>query len=309
KSGEDDDEEASPWWPSSSAGRPDARDMSELGAMQDAQDGALKPGVNVDIRRTDGRVHPAVVTAVRSRLVTVEWFENGQTKGKDVDREALVGLNPALAASPTPQGPQQPSPPLGEHRASGNFIHSAESLKAELWPPSKGTREISSSLPCSAAYTGAGAASKEEPLYESNNTAILTRNEMDLCHELNRELQRAVKMNHAGAHNQVPVVSSPESSSRQQDEAEALAQLLRRYRAVVDVSDLWMTTDVRLLTRLLSTRALEDDAWLRELEDLVLVKMELLAGLRDSVARLRKMREITGTAAARTVDASSLRKR
>lgn len=35
-------------------------------------------GMHVDIRRSDGRVHNAVISEVRkgSQTVTVEWFEN-----------------------------------------------------------------------------------------------------------------------------------------------------------------------------------------------------------------------------------------
>ncbi|KAM7282535.1 kinesin-like protein KIF2C [Ixodes scapularis] len=282
--------------------------MSELGMTEGY--GGLRPGVNVDIRRTDGRVHPAVVTAVHSRLVNVEWFENGQTKGKDVDRVALVGLNPELIMSPPPGQLPPPPPPQRpeEQKPSGNRRKSAVPLIDAEWPHRRETRDTTSSLPCSTAHAGTAAVTEEDALRERNITAAISCNEVDLCHELSRELEQAARMNLAGTENKFPMVTTPDFLNQQQ-EAEALAQLLRRYRAVVDVSDLWMTTDVRLLTRLLSTRALEDDTWLRELEDLVLVKMELLAGLRDSVARLRKIRDLTGTVAARTVDVDCLRKR
>lgn len=131
----------------------------------------------------------------------------------------------------------------------------------------------------------------------------------DLCNELTRELERAAQLSMALNKKQAAeAAATPQQylhhqrhAERQQQqqveqvEAEAVADLLRRYRAVVDVSDLWMTTDVRLLTRMLSTRALEDDTWLRELEDLVLVKMELLSGLRDAVNKLRKIKDSTRT--------------
>lgn len=134
-------------------------------------------------------------------------------------------------------------------------------------------------------------------------------NNNDLCNELTRELERAAQLSMALNKKQAAeaaAAATPQQllhhqrqAERQQQfeqvEAEAVADLLRRYRAVVDVSDLWMTTDVRLLTRMLSTRALEDDTWLRELEDLVLVKMELLSGLRDAVNKLRKIKDSTRT--------------
>ncbi|XP_065293533.1 kinesin-like protein KIF2B [Dermacentor albipictus] len=233
--------------------------MSELGPPQED---ALRPGLNVDIRRTDGRVHPAVVSAVRSRLVTVEWFENGQTKGKDVDRQTLVALNPALARA---------SPHLASHRKD-----SAASIGGT---PVLHRKATAASLPCAPV------------LKEDNN---------DLCNELTRELERAAQLSLALSKKQAAEAGAQHQQNQhrqqqvvEQEEAEAVADLLRRYRAVVDVSDLWMTTDVRLLTRMLSTRALEDDTWLRELEDLVSVKMELLSNLRDAVNKLRKIKDST----------------
>ena len=45
--------------------------------------GGIETGVNVDIKRSDGRIHSAIVTKLKleSRTVSVEWFENNETKG------------------------------------------------------------------------------------------------------------------------------------------------------------------------------------------------------------------------------------
>ncbi|KAJ8305254.1 hypothetical protein KUTeg_015799 [Tegillarca granosa] len=64
--------------------------------------GSLKVGVNVDIQRTD-----------ETKSVTVEWFEKGETKGKEIECEAIFALNPDLAPSPT--------------TPSGRDIHSSKS--------------------------------------------------------------------------------------------------------------------------------------------------------------------------------------
>ncbi|KAK8765044.1 uncharacterized protein LOC144096660 [Amblyomma americanum] len=213
--------------------------MSELGPRQD---NVLRPGTNVDIRRTDGRIHPAVVSAVRPHLVTVEWFENGQTKGKEVDRQTLVALNPGLA-----------SPRRNDSTGS-------------LGAPTPHRKTTAGSLPCTPARE------EEDPERAAQLGLALSR-----------------KKTEAGARQQL------RNQLVEQEEAEAVADLLRRYRAVVDVSDLWMTTDVRLLTRMLSTRALEDDTWLRELEELLTVKMELLSNLRDAVNNLRSVKDSTRT--------------
>lgn len=61
--------------------------------------GGVRMGVNVDIKRTDGRIHSAVVSGidVEKKSVTVEWFEKGETKGKEIELEQILGLNGDLA--------------------------------------------------------------------------------------------------------------------------------------------------------------------------------------------------------------------
>ena len=60
--------------------------------------GCLAVGIHVDIQRTDGRIHQAVVTglAPETSSVTVEWYEKGETKGKEVELEMIQLLNPEL---------------------------------------------------------------------------------------------------------------------------------------------------------------------------------------------------------------------
>ena len=42
--------------------------------------------IKVDIQRSNGRIHSAVISGVNAEMqsVTVEWFEGGETKGKEV---------------------------------------------------------------------------------------------------------------------------------------------------------------------------------------------------------------------------------
>lgn len=58
-------------------------------------------GQSVKIKRTDGRVHSAVVSKLNpsTRCITVEWYERGETKGKEVELEAILSLNPELSLS------------------------------------------------------------------------------------------------------------------------------------------------------------------------------------------------------------------
>ncbi|VDN00007.1 unnamed protein product [Thelazia callipaeda] len=61
----------------------------------------INVGMLVDIRRSDGRVHSATICEVRegTQSVTVEWFENGETKGKEIDLKALLAINPTLTTT------------------------------------------------------------------------------------------------------------------------------------------------------------------------------------------------------------------
>eukprot|EP00092_Neocalanus_flemingeri_P032469 GFUD01035315.1.p1 GENE.GFUD01035315.1~~GFUD01035315.1.p1 ORF type:complete len:751 (+),score=173.98 GFUD01035315.1:188-2440(+) len=61
--------------------------------------GGVRMGVNVDIKRSDGRIHSAVVSGINvdTKSVTVEWFERGETKGKEIELEQILGLNEDLA--------------------------------------------------------------------------------------------------------------------------------------------------------------------------------------------------------------------
>lgn len=58
----------------------------------------LEIGTSINIKRTDGRIHSAIVADINyaMRSATVEWFEQGETKGKEIDMVAITTLNPEL---------------------------------------------------------------------------------------------------------------------------------------------------------------------------------------------------------------------
>ncbi|XP_070495628.1 kinesin-like protein Klp10A isoform X2 [Chironomus tepperi] len=58
----------------------------------------IEVGNSVNIKRSDGRVHSAMVSKLNpaQRSVTVEWYERGETKGKEVELDMLLALNPEL---------------------------------------------------------------------------------------------------------------------------------------------------------------------------------------------------------------------
>ncbi|XP_069630979.1 kinesin-like protein KIF2A isoform X4 [Haliaeetus albicilla] len=76
----------------------------------------IQIGIYVEIERSDGRIHQAMLTSLNedSESVTVEWIENGVVKGKEVDLEGIFSLNPDLAPDediePSPETPPPPIP-------------------------------------------------------------------------------------------------------------------------------------------------------------------------------------------------------
>uniref|UniRef100_A0A8C1M5M2 Kinesin-like protein n=1 Tax=Cyprinus carpio TaxID=7962 RepID=A0A8C1M5M2_CYPCA len=78
--------------------------------------GKIVVGIYVEIKRSDGRIHQAMVTSLNedNESVTVEWIENGDTKGKEIDLECIFSLNPDIAPeeeiSLSPVTPPPPTP-------------------------------------------------------------------------------------------------------------------------------------------------------------------------------------------------------
>uniref|UniRef100_A0A4W4FDV3 Kinesin-like protein n=1 Tax=Electrophorus electricus TaxID=8005 RepID=A0A4W4FDV3_ELEEL len=78
--------------------------------------GKIVVGIYVEIKRSDGRIHQAMVTSLNkdNESVTVEWIENGDTKGKEIDLECIFSLNPNFAPeeeiSLSPITPPPPTP-------------------------------------------------------------------------------------------------------------------------------------------------------------------------------------------------------
>ncbi|EDM10287.1 kinesin-like protein KIF2A isoform X3 [Apodemus sylvaticus] len=78
--------------------------------MATANFGKIQIGIYVEIKRSDGRIHQAMVTSLNedNESVTVEWIENGDTKGKEIDLESIFSLNPDLV----PDEDIEPSPEI-----------------------------------------------------------------------------------------------------------------------------------------------------------------------------------------------------
>ncbi|XP_071952335.1 kinesin-like protein KIF2A [Antedon mediterranea] len=81
----------------------------------------LKVGMNVDIQRSDGRVHSACISGLNTNTqsVTVEWFEKGETKGKEIEVEQVFALNPELSVpEPIAPAPVQPKRQVSSAKVS-----------------------------------------------------------------------------------------------------------------------------------------------------------------------------------------------
>ncbi|XP_018784349.1 PREDICTED: kinesin-like protein Klp10A [Bactrocera latifrons] len=72
----------------------------------------ISVGQSVKIKRTDGRVHAAVVSKINEsgKSITVEWYERGETKGKEVELDAILSLNPEILQDPEPEQNAAPEP-------------------------------------------------------------------------------------------------------------------------------------------------------------------------------------------------------
>ncbi|XP_026521440.1 kinesin-like protein KIF2C [Notechis scutatus] len=58
----------------------------------------LQPGLTINIERSDGSVHGAIIKAVSLETMTVyvEWTENNMSKGKEIEFDDVIAINPEL---------------------------------------------------------------------------------------------------------------------------------------------------------------------------------------------------------------------
>lgn len=97
--------------------------------------------MNIDIQRSDGRVHSACISGINpgTDSVTVEWFERGDTKGKEIEISAIFALNPNLAApaeTPAPAPAVAPAPAQSQIPAPKSRVSSAKVAPPEPNKPS-----------------------------------------------------------------------------------------------------------------------------------------------------------------------------
>ncbi|XP_067890140.1 kinesin-like protein KIF2A isoform X1 [Heterodontus francisci] len=104
--------------------------------------GKVQIGIYVEIKRSDGRIHQAMVTSLNedNESATVEWIENGDTKGKEIDLESVFALNPDLAPDeeiePSPETPPPPTPSIKTNK----IVKNRRTVAAKNETPAKDNR-------------------------------------------------------------------------------------------------------------------------------------------------------------------------
>ncbi|NXA78491.1 KIF2A protein, partial [Thryothorus ludovicianus] len=94
-----------------------------------------------------GRIHQAMVTSLNedNESVTVEWIENGDTKGKEIDLESIFSLNPDLAPDEDIEpGPETLPPPASSAKVNKIVKSRRTVLPSKNDPPARDNRVVGS---------------------------------------------------------------------------------------------------------------------------------------------------------------------
>nr|XP_026650957.1 kinesin-like protein KIF2A isoform X2 [Zonotrichia albicollis] len=115
--------------------------------MAAANFGKIQIGIYVEIKRSDGRIHQAMVTSLNedNESVTVEWIENGDTKGKEIDLESIFSLNPDLAPDEDTEPSPETLPPPASSAKVNKIVKSRRTvLPNKNDPPARDNRVVGS---------------------------------------------------------------------------------------------------------------------------------------------------------------------
>ncbi|GLV45038.1 Kinesin-like protein at 10A [Carabus blaptoides fortunei] len=144
----------------------------------------IKKGCSVNIKRTDGRVHSAIVSGVNwsTRSVTVEWFEKGETKGKEVEIDAIIALNPEvlICRNQDKKPPALTQEPSNIITAQNNLTRNAsrQSIPVSNKGSYRATRNNQSRL-----TNGLNDQDRRENLPPSSSTSLIGRSNSQLNHQ------------------------------------------------------------------------------------------------------------------------------
>ncbi|XP_061474975.1 kinesin-like protein KIF2A isoform X2 [Rhineura floridana] len=114
--------------------------------MATANFGKIQIGIYVEIKRSDGRIHEAMVTSLNedNESVTVEWIENGDTKGKEIDLESIFSLNPDLAPEDDDPSPETPPPPTPSAKVNKIVKNRRTVAPSKVEAPARDNRVVGS---------------------------------------------------------------------------------------------------------------------------------------------------------------------
>uniref|UniRef100_A0A2K5JWB9 Kinesin-like protein n=1 Tax=Colobus angolensis palliatus TaxID=336983 RepID=A0A2K5JWB9_COLAP len=94
-----------------------------------------------------GRIHQAMVTSLNedNESVTVEWIENGDTKGKEIDLESIFSLNPDLVPDEEIEpSPETPPPPASSTKVNKIVKNRRTVASIKNDPPPRDNRVVGS---------------------------------------------------------------------------------------------------------------------------------------------------------------------
>ncbi|XP_074611719.1 kinesin-like protein KIF2A isoform X1 [Acropora palmata] len=201
----------------------------------------LVVGIKVDIQRTDGRVHSSMISGINldTKSVTVEWYENGETKGKEIEVEQIFALNPTLVVQPkpksTPSNKRVSTTPSNKNVRNENHGHS--SPKAHP-PTAKVERPTALNLANEDEHSGSQI---ENPQKESSNAA--NRRRSNCVKEIerlkkNREERRAQQQEQREMKLRLQQEVDPGNPSWE------FLQMIREYQADLELNGLTMSDPI-----------------------------------------------------------------
>uniref|UniRef100_A0A8C5TF45 Kinesin-like protein n=1 Tax=Malurus cyaneus samueli TaxID=2593467 RepID=A0A8C5TF45_9PASS len=94
-----------------------------------------------------GRIHQAMVTSLNedNESVTVEWIENGDTKGKEIDLESIFSLNPDLGPDEDIEPSPETLPPPASSAKVNKIVKSRRTvIPSKNDPPARDNRVVGS---------------------------------------------------------------------------------------------------------------------------------------------------------------------
>ncbi|XP_066925395.1 kinesin-like protein KIF2A [Clytia hemisphaerica] len=142
----------------------------------------LEVGTTVEIQRSDGRIHSASVSGVDfvGQNVTVEWFEFGETKGKEINLDQVYSLNPQFNPKAAKTSKRQSLPHHGgggggiptrkEATNSPSVSRPARNLRSKSMVPTAQQQQHSGAVKNSRAYSR-----KQDSVEDSDETAIMSK--------------------------------------------------------------------------------------------------------------------------------------